>query len=100
MYIITNGREESKHTDPVERILYVLEQMGLYLEFNSNSTEYKNVSVLYANIVNIINETNYKKKSESFLHISKEITDFGPYTRKFWEEYLKFMRYKLVIEKC
>ena len=73
-----------------------LEQMQIYMKLNPSGTEeYKQVEIIFNGLAVALGDTNYKNLLKSFNDTSQKIAGIHIRSLTYWEDYLKFIHWKM-----
>ncbi len=98
-YTVRSGFCNPEPTDPIKRAEYFLEQMRVYLDLHMHkknvNNEYHQIEIIFNALLNVITETNYKILADTLCSTGKRVNASYTKSSQYWNEFLKFMHYKL-----
>jgi hypothetical protein len=84
--------------EPIERCVYFLEHMSLYLKYNNSynrEKEYQQTQFIYENMYKLYNTSNYRDILNIFNNTLKIVDNVYARNSKYWFEFTKFLHWKL-----
>ena len=94
MCTVYSGNYDLTPEEPVARAKYMLEQMRIYLLLHKNdseSQEYKRVTIIYDAMMHLMANDNYKSVCTAFINTSDKLQVLGSHSSVYWNEYVKFV---------